>query len=398
MKRFLPTGIIALTCLLATNMATAQDVGRSDSLKVSFYYEVARHDIDANFVRHQRMVAEMADTVRVDSVRILGYVSPEGSFEFNRQLAQDRAYELARLVALQWPAARILEVRGMGVDYGIEQVRSKWPLMRRADAYIWYHPIDRQRPAAVPAVGVCNCADCAERGYCDGCPGCNGGHRDCGCEEGTGKRDTVILYYTPEPKKEPDPADQTPAWALKTNLLLLGVAAPNLQAEFLLGGGNRWSLEGEVICPWWTFDHNAYAEQVLNFGLEARLWLGRRQYHPCLDGWHIGLAAAFGYYDLEWQSEGYQGEHVNGYVNFGYQHRWGRDKRWGIDAGIGIGAIVTPKHRHYLGSTIFPENHTEQYDDHLMYQNHGNFIWPGASHINVTLMYFFDFKDKEGGR
>lgn len=227
-----------------------------------------------------------------------------------------------------------------------------------------------------------------------GRPGC------CDCDTLVIK-DTVVLYYIPEPKKEREPADQARVWALKTNLLLLGVGAPNVQAEIPLGTNNRWSVEGEFIFPWWTFSHNAYAEQVLDWGIEFKYWLGRRKYHPCLDGWHIGLAAAFGYYDLEWRSEGWQGEHVNGYLNIGYQHRWGRDLRWGIDAGLGVGALYTPRHRHYLGSTLFPENHTERYDDHLMYQNKGSLLWPGATHVNVTLMYFLDWKrnkKEEGGR
>ncbi len=335
----------------------------------------------------------MADTCAVDSVLIYGWVSPEGSPAFNVQLAQDRAEELAALVRWQWPGARVLDIRGMGVDYSIEQVREKWPLMRRADAVIWYHPIPRGgQPGA------------SSYPYPGGYPGGPEGGQALPHGRDTVwvfQKDTVFMAGMPSPAAAAavrEPASQEPVWALKTNLLLLGVAAPNLQAEFPLGTGNRWSVEAEIICPWWTFAHNAYAEQLLNFGLETRLWLGRRQYHRCLDGWHIGLAAALGYYDLEWKSEGFQGEHVNAYLNFGYQHRWGSRGQWGVDAGIGLGVLYSPRHRHYLGSTLFPENHTEQYDDHLMYRNKGTLVWPGASHVNVTLMYLFNLKRKEGGR
>lgn len=211
-------------------------------------------------------------------------------------------------------------------------------------------------------------------------------------------RDTVVVIHENICVKDAaapavrEPADQSPAWALKTNLLLDAALAPNVEAEFPLGTKNRWSIEGEIIFPWWTFARNAYAEQVLNLGVELRYWLGKRLYHPVLDGWHIGLAAAAGYYDLEWKSEGYQGEYVNGYINIGYQHRFGRDLRWGVDAGLGLGALYTPHHRYYLGSTRFPETHTETYDDHLMYRRKGDFLWPGAVHANVSLMYFFDFR------
>jgi len=217
-------------------------------------------------------------------------------------------------------------------------------------------------------------------------------------------RDTLIIIHDyPEDfpyvagfraKKIKIPADQTPSWAVKTNLLMLGALAPNIEVEIPLGTKNRWSLETEFICPWWTFSHNAYAEQLLNLGVEFRYWLGDRQYHRWLDGWHMGLAVAAGYYDFEWKSRGAQGEHVNAYFNIGYQHRWGIRRQWGIDAGVGLGAIYTPRHRQYLGSTLFPENHTEEYDDHLMYQRHSDLLWPGATHANVSLMYFFDWNRK----
>ncbi|MBR6881697.1 MAG: DUF3575 domain-containing protein [Bacteroidales bacterium] len=398
MKRFLPI-VLTFAGLLAGFSATAQEQESVDSMKVSFYYVVAKHDIDNNFIRHQKMVRELADTCRVDSAIVHGFVSPEGGKEFNRVLAINRAEALAGLIRNQWPDVKILEAKGCGVDYSIEQKKENWPLMRRADAYIWYHPLKREKPAPAAPVIVNVCP-------CTGAPVCNCTGTACGCsgdgcckcaEKGTGQKDTVVIYYTPQEKTR-ILASQDPAWALKTNMLLLGVAAPNLQAEFPLGTKNRWSVEGEVICPWWTFAHNAYAEQVLNFGVEFRYWLGSRQYHPVLDGWHIGLAAAFGYYDLEWKSKGIQGEHVNGYLNIGYQHRFGKDDRWGIDAGVGIGALYTPRHRRYLGSTLFPENHLEEYDDHLMYQNKGLLLWPGASHVNVTIMYFFDMKKKEESR
>ena len=214
-------------------------------------------------------------------------------------------------------------------------------------------------------------------------------------------RDTVVVvhentYVAPvvvAPERQP--SEPYPAWALKTNVPLLGVLAPNIEAEFPIGTKNRWSVEGEVIFPWWTFARNAYAEQVLNLGVEFKYWLGKREYHPWLDGWHIGLGAAAGYYDLEWKSKGYQGEYVNAYFNVGYQHRWGRRKRWGVDAGLGIGVIYTPRHRYYIGSTLFPETHTEPYDDHLMYQNKGTMFLPGVTHVNISLMYFFDLKRRE---
>ena len=183
-----------------------------------------------------------------------------------------------------------------------------------------------------------------------------------------------------------------PAWAVKSNFLLWGVAAPNVQVEYPLGKGNRWSVEAEYFATWFTWSHNAHASQCQNLGVELRYWLGRRARHRWLQGWHIGAAVAGGYYDFEWKKhEGYQGEHLNTYLNIGYQHRWG--KRWGLDFGVGVGALFT-KYRHYFGSSVYPDNHLEEEDNHLIFHDKGNFTWIGPCHANISLVYFFNSKKR----
>lgn len=181
---------------------------------------------------------------------------------------------------------------------------------------------------------------------------------------------------------------QYPAWAIKTNLLMWGVVAPNLQVEIPLGRKNRWSLEVEYFHPWFVWSHNANASQFQNLGIELRCYLGNRRWHRWLDGWHVGLAAAAGLYDLEWQRhKGWQGEYVNAYVNIGYQHRWGR--HWALDADIGLGILPTT-YRHYLGSSIFPYGKEEAWDRHLMWQHSDHRLFFGATHVNVSLVYMFN--------
>lgn len=189
-----------------------------------------------------------------------------------------------------------------------------------------------------------------------------------------------------------------PAWAVKTNLLLWGVVAPNIEVEIPLGHKNRWSMEIEYFAPWFTWSHNAHASQFQNLGIEFRHWLGHRLNHPWLQGWHIGLAVAGGYYDIEWKKhEGYQGEYINGYWNIGYQHRWGM--HWGLDFGLGVGVMVT-NYRHYYGGSVFPQNHLEPYDKHLIWHDTDHRIWYGPCHANVSLVYLFNawpfhFKSKK---
>lgn len=219
------------------------------------------------------------------------------------------------------------------------------------------------------------------------------------------EKDTVVIihenYYTGVPvvvpvKKERQIQDQNPAWAIKTNFALWAVVAPNLEVEIPLGRNNRWSLEFEYFQPWFIWNKNAQASQCIDFGVEARLWLGNRQYHRCLDGWHLGLAVAGGLYDWEWmESDGYQGEFLNAYFNIGYQVRFG--KHWAMDFGIGLGAMGT-NYRHYYGGSVYPEGREEEWDQHLIWHDTGYFLWPGPCHANISLVYMFNFKDKKQQR
>ena len=184
------------------------------------------------------------------------------------------------------------------------------------------------------------------------------------------------------------PADHRTLWAVKTNILLWGLLAPNVEIEVPLGTTNRWSIEGELFCPWWTWNRNTYATQALNIGAELRYWLGNRDTHSTLSGWHLGLALAVGYYDIEWKrSDGWQGEHLNTYIDIGYQCRFG--SHWAVDGGLGIGLLAT-KYRHYAGSSTYPPGHEEQHDDHLIWKEDGHLNLLAATHANISIAYLFD--------
>lgn len=211
-------------------------------------------------------------------------------------------------------------------------------------------------------------------------------------------RDTVVLAMTIYPekkakheKKERGPVLRQPVWILRTNMPLLGLGTPNLQAEVSLDRHDRWSVNVEGVFSWWTFSHNAYANQIIYGSAELRRWLGNRAHHHTLDGWHIGLAVAGGYGDVEWRSEGYQAEVYSAYVNIGWQHRFGKRRQWAFDAGIGLGYAFI-NWRKYKGSSLFPVGKEEQYDDHLMWQETNHTNWIGTPHLNISIGYVFNLK------
>lgn len=189
------------------------------------------------------------------------------------------------------------------------------------------------------------------------------------------------------------PKLRQPVWLIRTNIPLLTTGfTPNVQAELSLDHQDRWSVNVEAICSWWTFSRNAYANQLILGTVELRRWLGKRWKHHTLDGWHIGLAAGGGFGDVEWKSSGYQAEVYSGFVNIGWQRRFGRRRQWAVDAGIGLGYAYIP-YRKYEGSSIFPQGKEEQYDDHLMWQESSRTNWFGMTHFNISIGYVFNWKD-----
>lgn len=399
--------------LLAPVSAVAQDVykqnAHEDTLHVVFRAGQSEIDLlyDSNSKRITDFIGHVstayADVAPKDlSLTIFTGASPEGPAELNRRLGEQRGIALRDLLMARMPG-RVAHVTvvNQGARWGelyhkVEQSEEPWrddvlrilehrpaddswngdkreqQLRRLQDGRVWrelsakYLPYLRSSGSAV----VARMPASAER-------------------DTIVIRDTVVYLPVPYPEIY---VDHQKLWAVKTNLLLLGVVAPNIQIEIPLGECHRWSIEGEVFFPWWTWSHNAHAEQFLNVGAELRYWLGNRALQHTLDGWHVGMGLGLGYYDFEWKrSEGWQGEYLNVYCNIGYQHRFGRQKQWLFDGGIGLGYIPT-KFRHYLGSSRFPVGYEENHDDHLMWQDSGWKHIIGATHVNVTLGYLFDAK------
>ena len=415
--------LAALLFLVAAVGASAAEV-EGDTLEVHF--RLGLSNLDMSFSDNEQRINEFVARVKAHyanqpkmslKMDVYGGASPEGPNELNRRLGEERGISLKNVLAkrlegiidqitvvnqgARWGGLySMIENSNEPWKYEVLDVLSKAPeddgwrmdpreqkLRKMRKGTVWTQLLAKYLPP-LRMSGSAVVAPMTEfEKQIAGIP-----DRDC-CDTLV-IRDTIIYLPEPCPVFE-EPIDSSWVWALKTNLLFWGLAAPNGQVEFPLGRSNRWSIEGEVFWPWFIWSHNAHAHQCGNIGLELRYWLGDRKKHHTLDGWHIGLGAAAGYYDFEWKKhEGYQGEYLNIYGNIGYQHRWGKRKQWAVDGGLAIGWIPT-KYREYLGSSIFPVGHEEEYDDHLMWQKTSSKHFFGATHANITLAYMFHTKDKK---
>ena len=85
--------------------------------------------------------------------------------------------------------------------------------------------------------------------------------------------------------------------------------------------GTQWSVGADFYYPWLSrkSDHkNCF--QVLMWNLEGRYWFGQdRKKENVLEGHSVGFNTMVGYYDLEKNYEGYQGD----FVNFSFDYTYG---------------------------------------------------------------------------
>lgn len=415
--------ILALSILaLAAGARPARAAQGPVKDSVVVHFRVGLSELDLSFRDNRKQIDDFVASVHrhygslpEKSLRLVVYggCSPEGPAELNRRLGEQRGISLRDVLTARLdPFLADVTVINQGARWGalyhmVEQSDEPWKedvlailrkapdeseegqwkmdpreqkLRRLKNGTVWkvlttqyLEPLRSSGSAAVYPVSQKLPIEC------DAC-----------CDTLVIK-DTIIYLPEPYPVKE-DPVDLSYVWALKTNAVLWGLAAPNVQVEFPLGLSNRWSIEGEVFWPWWIWNHNANAHQFGNVGLEVRYWLGDRTRHHLLDGFHVGLGTAVGYYDTELEAHhGYQGEYLNVYANLGYQHRFGRRKQWAIGAGLGLGWIPT-NYREYLGSSVFPEYYTEPYDYHLMWQKTSSRHIFGLTHAHISLSYMFHLR------
>lgn len=184
--------------------------------------------------------------------------------------------------------------------------------------------------------------------------------------------------------------EKRPLFAIKTNLLLDVVTAVNVEIEVPLG--RRWSVSGEVICPWWLLEKKQYCLQVLSGNIEGRYWFGNRERRrdgtprKVMTGWFAGIYAGGGLYDVEWGNEGYQGNFfMAGGISGGYTHSIGKNLR--LEYALGAGYFKT-NYEYYK-----PVNG----GDKLVWQYDGNYSVTGITRAKISLVWMLAHKNRRGG-
>lgn len=172
---------------------------------------------------------------------------------------------------------------------------------------------------------------------------------------------------------------------VKTNLLFDIAAAPNLEAE--IGLGERWSINRELMFPWWVNkNNNSFAFQVFYWGGEVRYWFGDRHSRKALTGHFIGPYAGGGKYDLQLKKEsGHQGKFMTAGISYGYALPVINDN-FLLEFSLSVGYL----HSGYKSYDVVECGTT------LAYRHDGKYRWLGPTKAKISFAWILPFKAKTG--
>ncbi len=397
---------------------TKMEGGVDEEALFTLYYRLSQYTLDKEYLTNSEALRNIDSLLNlksaefIDTLFITAYASPEGSVSYNEKLSKRRAETFHKYLLSNYPqfAGKPIKTEGRGVNWdgflrmakADENLPNKDKVLqilcdnlsstkrqRRIEAlkeyesYIFprYYPKLRSGVSLFVLYNPAMPVDI-----------------DFGAIEVSIPEPVYIVEPVPVPyiyKGDTEYKYIRPI-AIKTNLLFDLASALNIELEVPLG--KRFSVAGEYIFPWWLWEKKQYCLETLTGGLEGRYWFKPNYKHQDaslgthnpLTSWFGGLYTNLGYYDLEWDKEGYQGEfYVAMGVSAGFVQPLSRNIS--LEFSLGIGYLSTD-YRHYHA--------VKENDDvwRLIRQNNGNYKWFGPTKAKISFIWYPHIKkEKKGG-
>lgn len=394
---------------------------KCDTISIPFYFRLSSHVLMGDYRKNGESIAKLHNIINRDSscissINIVGSSSPEGALSYNLALAQQRAKAIRNYIRWKHPDLENSLHLSKSVDIltAWKQAVEDDPALPRRDIVLkilnspksiatkWANiqllagsPAEYMKKQIFPHIrNATSCVIIVEK------------------EAPIAEESKVAMASVQEATKvlvtseatdsipntaelatllptPPTPIEYVykPLLAIKTNLLFDLASLINIEVEVPIG--NRWSVAGEWIFPWWLWEKKQHCLELMNGNVEGRYWLGNRQKHAKLTGWFGGFYAGGGYYDLEWEKKGYQGEFfIATGLSTGYSHSIGKNLR--LEYSLGIGYMET-KYREYEA--------VKKNDDewHLMRRTSGRYTWIGPTKARISLVWILNSKHKKEG-
>ena len=159
------------------------------------------------------------------------------------------------------------------------------------------------------------------------------------------KADTTTTdTATTETAPTEESSSRTMVAAVRSNLL---VPALNVGVEVPIG--NQWSVGAEYYYPWiWPAKDNRNCFELLAWNIEGRYWFGReRTTSQRLQGHAVGIYGGAGYFDVERNFAGNQGEFANVGVDYTYALSTAKG-RLHFEFSLGVGYLYAKARPYYV--------------------------------------------------
>ena len=420
-------------------MVAGSSAQQSQLPELQIHFRAGVSSVDLNYMSNRIVLSRIAAVLTpenapyISSIRIEGYASPEGTSTVNERLSWARAEALKQHIVMgyypQIQPAKIT-VQGMGenweefrrmadsdyrlphrleVLYIIDHVHahidvaantSRKKSLMDLGAETWNYMLRNYFPLLRTggAITVVMESDTPEDIMTSISNALNGiENPPTTTSKATSEPEKIVeepclsdtIFIEKERLVQDCELERKPLFALKTNLLYDAATMLNVEIEIPLG--QRWSIAGEYIFPWWLWEDKQIAIEMLSASLEGRYWFGNRTDKRELTGWYLGLYTGGGYFDFEWKDKGYQGEFfLAAGVSGGYAHTISKNGNWRMEYGLGLGYMQT-KYREYV-----PKFGSDD-EWHLIRQRDGIHRWFGPTKAKVSLVWMINHGYKKNG-
>lgn len=365
--------LLLLSLLLLPVAASAQadnTITTADTVGVKVYFRQGYSSLQPAFRENgirlddfMRRVSEMhADsTARLNSIDIVAYASPEGSFTLNRKLARKRAENISAYLRGNMPflSGSLFNVQPKGIDWnGLAAMVEASDMRYRSEVlnilrnvpettyrngrlvdsrlkrlmdlrggrpynYMLTHFFPELRSAG--AYVVCDFVRIAQPAIPINKP--NEPNEANGANEAN-EVDAAIPVATELPERDYD------RWAIKSNALYLAAGVTNIGGEYAFHP--HWSVDLPLVYSPYTLART-YRMRFLYIQPEARYWLNRP-----MRGHFFGVHLHAGVFNVSLDNKNrYQSEKGFHGAGISYGYAMPLSRRWSMEFTVGVGYAFT---------------------------------------------------------
>lgn len=378
-ERFFALPLLLLSLLLLPVAASAQadnTITTADTVGVKVYFRQGYSTLQPAFRENgirldefMRRVSEMhADsTARLNSIDIVAYASPEGSFTLNRKLARKRAENISAYLRGNMPflSGSLFNVQPKGIDWnGLAAMVEASDMRYRSEVlnilrnvpettyrngklvdsrlkrlmdlrggrpynYMLEHFFPELRSAG--AYVVCDFVRIAQPAIPINKPNepneSNGANESNEANEAN-EVDAAIPVANELPERDYD------RWAIKSNAIYLAAGVTNIGGEYAFHP--HWSVDLPLVYSPYTIART-YRMRFLYIQPEARYWLDRP-----MKGHFFGVHLHAGVFNVSLDNKNrYQSEKGFHGAGISYGYAMPLSRRWSMEFTVGVGYAFT---------------------------------------------------------